>query len=191
MGCLFRPCNSGPDDLSDEPNTTPLTINGAGSVCVGYSPRGTRLAQAHPAHRPFSIWKAERAAVMDDIYFHENAYTFPTEHLQPPEGQGPSSHGIVSILWGPESAGWPVNRKRRLSCGYNQERLQWVGPLAARMGAYRVSPVRVRGIYLLRLRVCVLRFGRGRQGRPVRRPGELCAHLQEDGHDDGGHILLR
>eukprot|EP00969_Alexandrium_andersonii_P137332 6074332-Alexandrium_andersonii.AAC.1 len=43
----------------------PLDVVVAGSTYVGYSSMGTRLGSAHPAQRPYVVWKSERHARAD------------------------------------------------------------------------------------------------------------------------------
>eukprot|EP00969_Alexandrium_andersonii_P193482 8545417-Alexandrium_andersonii.AAC.1 len=109
----------------------PLMINGAGSTCCGWSSRNTagQKGVAHAAKRPFAIWKCQRSIVKDDLWFHENARNFPTDELYPPEEyRDCMKHKVLSVNVGPEDLGWPVNRRRKLSVGYNPETLIWMGP---------------------------------------------------------------
>lgn len=109
----------------------PLMVNGAGSTCCGWSSRNTagQKGVAHAAKRPFTIWKCQRSVVKDDLWFHENARNFPPEELYPPEEyRHCMKHEVLSVTVGPEDLGWPVSRKRKLSVGYNPEKLIWMGP---------------------------------------------------------------
>eukprot|EP00969_Alexandrium_andersonii_P091329 4031815-Alexandrium_andersonii.AAC.1 len=97
-------------DPTDEQKYAPLTVNGAGSTCCGWSSRNTHgnKGQAHAAKRPFTIWKCQRAMVEDDIWFHENSRNFPLDELLPPEGfENCKKHNMLSIVVGPEDLGWP------------------------------------------------------------------------------------
>ena len=104
--CPVQPVIDGPEGMK-----RPLICNGAGTTCCGWSTRNTSQMRghAHPAQRPFGIWKCERAQVQDDFWFHENAKQFPEAEFQPPEGhESAHKHELITIVVGPEDLGWPI-----------------------------------------------------------------------------------
>eukprot|EP00959_Pyramimonas_sp_CCMP1952_P416363 8723014-Pyramimonas_sp.AAC.1 len=108
----------------------PLLGNFCSSPCIGFSPRGHGAGDGHESNRAFNAWLVERRALADqgveDFFFHENAATFPSNRKI--HGPLQSSHFVWSVKFGPENQGWPTNRRRTLTFGFNKDTMQWHGP---------------------------------------------------------------
>ena len=113
------------EDESSEFAFPPLLMDGAGTTCVGWSQSGTQLADAHPAMRPYSIWRNERAVAGEDIIWHENSSKFDFHnHLEIPLQETYDSH---TICLGAEDLGIPWARVRNLTFMWKKSSLIWVG----------------------------------------------------------------
>ena len=59
----------------------PLSLNVAGTICVGWSSAGSRLGFAHPSELPHAVWLAQRLAreedATEDMFFQECTEQYP------------------------------------------------------------------------------------------------------------------
>eukprot|EP00959_Pyramimonas_sp_CCMP1952_P157585 3295585-Pyramimonas_sp.AAC.1 len=105
----------------------PLFVHAAGADCLGFTPRGGHDGDDHASCRQFNIWITERKALaeqcVEDVFFHENASTFPLRKFDPLE----STHEVRSMKINCETMGWCMSRERTLSCGINTKTAIWLG----------------------------------------------------------------
>ena len=128
--CLRHPGKqcavSSRDSLEEVPDKRPITLCVAGSMCVAWSRFGKRLGLADETAQSWYVWSEEVAELGYDICILENSSEFPVslfaDKLQ-------RQHVVVSLLAGPETLGWPVQRLRLFAAAINLERLVWCGPL--------------------------------------------------------------
>ena len=106
----------------------PLTIAIAGTVCLGWTPFGTRQGLAHSSTESWLLWIHEMRMQGFDIIFHENSSEFPVELFE--KGLGKGKYLIITIVLGPDVIGWPVRRTRRFSAAIRIGALVWIGAAA-------------------------------------------------------------
>lgn len=146
----FRPSTAHQGSTSSDA-PLPLLMNGAGSTCIGWTCAGTRIADAHPAMLPFTVWKNERVERLEDIVWHENSKAFDAGgQLEQPMA---ASHEGHTICLAAEDVGLPWARVRSLSFLWKKSTLIWVGDqssaVADFMEAFKCRPELSGDAYLI------------------------------------------
>lgn len=108
----------------------PLSLNVAGTICVGWSAAGGRAGFSHPSELPHAVWLAQRIAreedATEDMFFQECTEQYPAiKKIREPCSR---THKVIVVETGPELQGWPTRRPRSFTAALSLARLRWRGP---------------------------------------------------------------
>ena len=117
---------------TDEEERRPVQLHLAGTPCVAYSPRGSRLGLNHETSLVLAIYLAQRVAYaekgLEDVCFHENSVCFPAEAEVHRVLEKVGTHKCITVRFGCQQEGWPFSRSRTFTCMYNTSTMVWLGP---------------------------------------------------------------
>ena len=116
-----------PVNPSAEVTAGHLRVHAAGSTCVDVSTYGSQQRLLGASALPFVAWALERAAVQEDIIFHECTPKHPSMELFT-KFLG-RSHHVVNFHVCPSQLGWPMTRKRSYTMCISKKLLPELEPV--------------------------------------------------------------